>query len=146
MKINRKLSHEFIKELFTFAAINRWMGDDLWIWQYEYSEIYNTNNFDVIFDNDFNILYVGWETNEAWYKPGLPRKPEYEKISSMNVIDPIRYDKEYYEIIFFDNKGKNLNNGIEFRKAECDDGEVIGFGDDGNIYKITLNGPELKKD
>jgi hypothetical protein len=130
--MNKLVYHEIIEHVLEYWTPNEW-GKYLYVLVYD-SEIYGAREFAIIFDLDYNILYHGWDASEAYFSS--QRAPVNPNLLNIYYI---RNMSDFY--IFFDEKGKKLNQGLKFIKIDNMDGEIIAKTLDNKWYIITKTGP-----
>lgn len=133
-----ELKQEIIKHVLEYYPPNEWT-QYLYVLAYG-SEIYDIRDFAVVFDLNYNILYYGWDVGEAYYDSiQAPNRPDSLSISYIRSIDDDSY-------MFFDESGKNLNQGLKFIKMDNMDREIVAKVQDNEWYIITKNGPIPEKE
>jgi len=100
------------------------------------SQLYsNVREFSIVFDEQYNILYVGWQIGEAYWQPNKAPKEDVLQISNIS-------DIEDDDIIFFDEYGRSLNRSKKFDKFDNVAGEIVARDLSGHWWNITPRGPE----
>jgi len=134
MKIPKKLKYEILKAIFNYYQFTEWKPL-LKILVFD-SDVFNIREFGVVFDKNYNILYWGFDINEAYWDPY--KSPENKHLFNISYIRDFK-DNTY---IFFDEKGKNLTGNIKFESMDNMEGKIVARTNEGKWYKITLEGPE----
>jgi len=133
----KKLYQEIIQHVFEYYPPNEW-NPYLYVLVYD-SEIYPVREFAIVFDLNYNMLYYGWDVGEAYYDSiQAPKRLGLLDISYIRNIEDDSY-------VFFDESGKNLNQGLKFIKMDCMDGEIMAKVQDNKWYMITKDGPIPEK-
>ncbi len=130
MKIENKVYKETIKSVFEeYARPTRWTPSlNIMVFN---SDVYDIRDFGIVYNRE-GILYYGYDISQAYWT-GRP------KDSKLLSISYIREFENNDSIIFFDEEGKNLNNGLVFNRVDNEGGEIIAISN-GKWYTITLDG------
>jgi len=133
MKIEERVYREAIIAAFDNYRPTIWF-ENLKIMVFD-TLTYNVREFGIVLDKE-KILYYGYNISEAYWSGYAPL---WKELSNLSYIK--EYDTDNY--IFFDENGKELNDGYTFTQVDNMDRQIVAKSIDGSWYTITKNTPRL---
>ncbi len=133
MKIEERVYREAVIAAFDNYRPTNW-GENLKVMVFD-TLTYNVREFGIVMDKE-KILYYGYNISEAYWSVFAPIWQELIDISYIK-------DYETDNYIFFDEDGRELNDGYTFTQVDNAVRKIIAKSIDGNWYLITKHGPRI---